>query len=98
MLTERIEQELLALKHVVSRIKRSMALAREHSQEQDVYLDSVALNLHDFYTGLERVFKRVAEMIDESVPTGRNWHRDLLRQMAKEYPPFRPAVLSEKTE
>lgn len=97
VLAERIEQELSALRRVVSRTKRSMALAWEHPQERDVYLDSVALNLHDFYTGLERAFKQVAEMVDESVPAGRNWHRDLLRQMAKEYPPFRPAVLSERT-
>lgn len=97
ILAERIEQELSALRRVVSRTRRSMALAWEHPQERDVYLDSVALNLHDFYTGLERAFKQIAEMVDEDVPAGRNWHRDLLWQMAKEYPPYRPAVISERS-
>lgn len=28
--------------------------------DQDIYLDSVALNLHGFYSGLERLFELVA--------------------------------------
>lgn len=48
----------------------------------DYYLDSVALNLHGFYSGLERVFEKVASTIDGSVPSAANWHRELLNQMA----------------
>ncbi len=71
-----------------------MALAREHPEDEDLYLDSAALNLHDFYTGLERAFHQIAAAVDETVPTGHDWHRELLRQMATELPQVRPAVVS----
>jgi hypothetical protein len=64
--------------------------------EQDVYLDSVALNLQSFYSGLERVFELIARAIDQSVPTGDSWHSDLLKQMARSTPESRPAVISRE--
>ncbi|MGH2416093.1 MAG: hypothetical protein ACRDEA_20865, partial [Microcystaceae cyanobacterium] len=57
------------------------------------YLDGVALNLHGFYTASERVFEEIAREIDSSVPTGREWHRDLLRQMSSEISGIRPPVI-----
>jgi hypothetical protein len=63
--------------------------------EQDVYLDSVALNLHSFYSGLERLFELIARHIDCSIPDGETWHRDLLDQMACEVADIRPAVIDQ---
>ena len=63
--------------------------------EQDVYLDSVALNLHSFYSGLERLFELIARHIDCSVPEGETVHRDLLDQMACEVADIRPAVIGQ---
>lgn len=60
----------------------------------NLYLDSAALSLHDFYAGLERVFRHIAATMDGSVPAGREWHRDLLRQMGMALPQVRPQVLS----
>lgn len=94
---ERIRQELGALERVVSRLKRAMRLAQERPAEQDLYLDAVALNLHDFYTGLERAFQQIAARVDESVPSGADWHQSLLKQMSIEKPGRRPAVVSTKT-
>ena len=42
----RIRSELKELEQVVNRAKRAMELARIHPNEQDIFLDSVALNLH----------------------------------------------------
>ena len=42
----RIRGELKELEQVVYRAKRAMELARIHPNEQDIFLDSVALNLH----------------------------------------------------
>jgi hypothetical protein len=53
--------------------------------------------LHDFYAGLERLFQQIAAVVDRSVPTGYEWHRDLLRQMSMALTPVRPQVLSTKT-
>jgi hypothetical protein len=93
----RIRQELSAVERSVARAKRAMALAQHAPQEQDLYLDSAALNLHDFYTGLERAFEHVAATVDEHVPAGRNWHRELLCYMAEERASARPAVISADT-
>lgn len=90
----RIRQELSDLEQVVARAERAMAAARGRAEDQDLYLDSAALNLHDFYAGLERIFHHIAAMVDDTVPSGRESHRDLLRQMGLGLSDRRPAVLS----
>ena len=97
VLAARIRQELASLERVVDRAERGIAAAQARPEEQDLYLDSAALNLHDFYAGLERIFRQVAATIDQSVPTGPEWHRELLRQMSIALPQMRPQVISEET-
>ena len=92
-LAGRIRQELEELEQVLKRIHEGWARARRSGD--DYYLDSVALNLHGFYTGLERIFTLIAETVDGSLPGGENWHLLLLQQMAEEKPSLRPAVISE---
>lgn len=93
----RIRQELADLARVVTRAEQAMRLARG-STEPDFYLDSAALNLHDFYGGLERIFRHIALAVDQSVPGGPDWPRDLLRQMSASLAPVRPRVISANTE
>ncbi len=93
----RIRQELGATEQVIDRVERAMAAAAQEGPDKDLLLDSVALNLHDFYTGLERVFEQVAVAVDRSAPSSSEWHRELLRQMAVDVPGLRPAVLSPGT-
>ena len=96
-LVERIRGELLDLESVVERTQRSWAHVQEVTSEQDIYLDSVALNLHGFYSGLERLFELIARHVDRSVPGGHTWHRDLLHRMSEEEKGVRPAVISHDT-
>ena len=95
VLATRIRKELVDLERVVSRAEGAIGAARERTQDQDFYIDSAALNLHDIYAGLERVFQQIATTVDNSVPSGKDWHRDLLRQMNVEIPDLRPIVLSD---
>jgi len=88
----RIRQELVALQDVTTRACGAWAEAT--GEDDDYHVDATALNLHGFYAGLERLFVIVAERIDESVPTGANWHQELLQQMSAELPGIRPAVVS----
>lgn len=81
-LAERIKQEIVELELVVSRLQE--AWQRALRSGDDFYLDSVALNLHGFYSGIERIFERLAETLDGSLPKGENWHQALLIQMSKE--------------
>lgn len=94
-LSERIKQEIVELELVVSRLLE--AWQRALRSGDDFYLDSVALNLHGFYSGIERIFVRLAETLDGSLPKGENWHQALLIQMSKEVEGIRPAVISLET-
>ncbi len=58
VLAARIPQELAELNQVISRAERGNIAAKQHAEDSDLYIDAVALNLHDFYTGLERIFRQ----------------------------------------
>jgi hypothetical protein len=92
-LVERIRGEMPDLDHVVQRSTQSWSRVQGGSSEQDAYLDSVALNLHSFYSGLERLFELIARHVDRTLPAGETWHRDVLQQMAREVAEARPAVI-----
>jgi hypothetical protein len=94
VLAGRIRQDVADLDRVVERVERAVKALGQQAEEHDLFLDSAALNLHDFYTGLERVFTLVASGIDQSVPSGTDWHRELLRQMTVAVAGIRPAVIS----
>jgi len=91
-LVERIRGELADLEIIIGRVQRSWVKAQKISGDQDAYLDSVALNLHSFYSGLERIFELIARHIDGSFPKGNTWHHDLLIQMAEDLVDVRPAL------
>lgn len=92
-LAERIRGEIPGLEQTVQRVFHAWSQVQETPDEQ-AYVDSVALNLHGFYTGLERLFELIARHVDRNLPVGETWHRDLLEQMAGEVPDVRPAVIS----
>ena len=92
--TERIRGELGELEQILARIQEGV-----HKLERTgdlLYLDSVALNLQGFYNGLENIFESIAQGIDQDLPWGEMWHRELLSQMTQELPGVRPAVISEQ--
>lgn len=95
VLASRILSEISALGVVVARVESAWKAAATNNDE--LYYDSVALNIHSFYSGLERVFEKISSAVDGSLPQGINWHQELLNQMALEIPNVRPAVISEKT-
>ncbi|MCL0032930.1 hypothetical protein M1N06_04170 [Peptococcaceae bacterium] len=91
----RIEEELLELEQVVERVRAGWFKAKESGE--DLYLDSVALNLHAFYAGLERIFELIAVNVDQTKPEAKAWHQELLRQMSAEIKHVRPPVISRET-
>ena len=74
-LVDRLSNELVDLEHIVDRAQRSWTQAQGASRDQEAYLDSVALNLHSFYSALERLFQlvivhRKVAPVRSSGPTG----------------------------
>ncbi|MBD0268693.1 MAG: hypothetical protein ICV77_10420 [Cyanobacteria bacterium Co-bin8] len=94
-LSRRIQMELVDIKQSVA---RAQAGWQEYQRSgDDLYLDSVALNLHSFYNGIERLFEGIATTLDNHLPSGSGWHKALLEQMANEVANVRPAVISDLT-
>ena len=91
----RIKRILQDLEQVVKRAKTLMNKAQRTGD--DGYLDGVALNLHGFYAGVEKIFKDVARTMEKTITDGSGWHQDLLLQMAAEVSPIRPPVICEET-
>jgi hypothetical protein len=97
LLAERLRAELQALERIVTRAENAVTLARRRPAEQDYFLGSAALDLHAFYTGVERMLELIASDLDESRPATPHWHRDLLAQMSVAIPDVRPVVLQPET-
>jgi hypothetical protein len=96
-LAGRIRQEADELTNVIARAERASRVARKGHEDSDLYIDTASLNLHDFDTGLERIFRQIATTVERSTPIGQEWHRDLRRQMCIDIVDLRPPVLSPET-
>lgn len=92
-LAERIRGEIVDLDRSVARVAAAWERGKKATADQDYYLDAVALNLHGFYSGIERLFELTARLIDRTEPGGEAWHRNLAAQMSAEVPDVRPAMI-----
>ena len=96
-LAQRIRLELDDLERTERAILRHWKSARGAAVDQDAYLNSVALNLHGWYSGFERMFELIATEIDGGTLGGEAWHTELLRQMALDLSETRPPVIQRET-
>jgi predicted nucleotidyltransferase len=92
-LKELVEDELAALGQIVQAMQEGMS-SLDIAPSQFA-MHALASYLHQFYTGCERIFERIALAVDGSLPGGAYSHANLLAQMARELPGIRPAVLNE---
>jgi predicted nucleotidyltransferase len=95
-LLTRITDEREKIGRVVKEIRESLQDIDEvpvkYRKGQEALL---AQNVVNFYTGLENIFKRIAQDIDMHIPTDDGWHKDLLQQMVSSHG-LRPPVISQK--
>lgn len=96
-LAQRIQAEMRELERTLATIQRHWQKACTSPVDQDAYLNSVALNLHSFYSGLERLFELIAVELDGGTLGGDAWHAELLQQMTLDLPNARPPVLQRDT-
>ncbi|MEM6717539.1 MAG: hypothetical protein AAF622_21005 [Cyanobacteria bacterium P01_C01_bin.147] len=90
-----LQQDVSELDRLVKATQK--VLTKLQTTEDEDYLGSIALNLHSYYTGVERLLEDITRTFDEPLPERADWHRRLLRQMSAELPGIRPAVLSVVT-
>ncbi|MCZ6675695.1 MAG: hypothetical protein O7E52_00440 [Candidatus Poribacteria bacterium] len=91
-----IEVELKPLKRLEGEIRQVQAEIQQHSELANFLYESLALKLHNFYNGCERIFRLIASDLNGALPTGQDWHRRLLSRMSMSYRE-RPAVLTSET-
>lgn len=65
-------------------------------QHAALFYENLALKLHNFYTGCERIFRLIASELNGALPSGHDWHKRLLDRMRSERE-GRPAVLASET-
>jgi len=98
-LITRIEIEIEELKAILA--KTELFIQQYQLTTDILYQDAlgsaIALNLHGFYTGVERIFIAIAQNIDLWQPNREQWHRELLEQMSVDIPAVRPRIISEST-
>lgn len=67
----------------------------KYEKRMDEYLlRAKASYIADFYMGVEKIFRTVAEEVNGGLPRGEAWHKKLLTGMAIEHKGIRPAVIS----
>lgn len=97
VLARRIEIELAALDNTQQVARRHWQRSLIQETDRDAFFNSVALNLHSFYSGLERIFELIANELDGGVLGGSGWHSELLQQMTLDLKDIRPPVLESST-
>jgi hypothetical protein len=98
----RLQLELENIQKLYDTLKdKGMLKSDKHRKEKladDFTLRAIGSIFHDFYTAVENMFKIVAKNIDGSVPSGSEWHLELLEQMSVAIQGERPAFISVNTK
>lgn len=96
-----VKREETLLRRLATEIESELASLAQLEPElagapnpQDSYsLRARGSILHDFYTGVERIFMRITSELNGGVPQSPQWHQELIRNMALAIPEVRPAVI-----
>jgi hypothetical protein len=97
-LAARVREELGDIARVVDELAAALARLPGEPPPDVVTLHGMGGLLHDFYTGIEKVFSLVAPELNGGLPAGESWHRELLHTMTLDLPGIRPPLLSRTTE
>ena len=88
-----IEAELDQLQHLAADIRYVRDQVESDPTHARLFYENLALKLHNFYTGCERIFNLVAAELNGAPVAGYDWHQRLLERMAVDWD-GRPPVLS----
>lgn len=91
-----IDAELAQLHQLKNDILEADQKKQRRSEDRKIYEGYQALQLHNFYSGCENIFKRISIALNGGVPQGEDWHKRLLQLMSLEFPDLRPAVISNE--
>jgi predicted nucleotidyltransferase len=88
----RIEDELIVLENNIKALQE--ALEQANTVPEIFVAPTLASFIADFYTGCEKISERVAVYLDGGLPTSKDWHQELLKQLAEPGGYNRPSLWS----
>ncbi|AFZ36130.1 hypothetical protein Sta7437_2599 [Stanieria cyanosphaera PCC 7437] len=91
-LKTRIEDELKSLENTIQTI--TDLLNQKDTIPQVALIPALASYIADFYSGCERISERVVVYLDGGLPTSKDWHFELLKQIAEPGGSNRPPLWS----
>lgn len=91
-----IENELRQMARLEADIQYVQGEIQRDPARTALFHENLALKLHNFYTGCERIFRLIASELNSALPSGYDWHKRLLDRMSVERE-GRPAVLTQDT-
>ena len=92
ILRDEIEEELAN----IDNLKENLQEIDNKKLDKNFKTRLSASILDDFYLATEKIFKKIAQEIDEEIPTGSAWHKKLPRLMTLELPETRPKVIDKE--
>jgi hypothetical protein len=97
ILLKKIKAEIISeLGHISRLMDEYYDFLEKYSSRMDTYLLRVRASfMADFYMGVEKIFRLIAEELNGGVPRGEGWHKKLLYAMTLEIKRVRPAIISE---
>lgn len=91
-----ISAELHYLQRLAEDIAFVHAQIATYPEHARLFYENLALKLHNFYTGCERIFQTTVAELNGTPPSGFDWHRRLLERMGMAWQD-RPALLASET-
>jgi hypothetical protein len=91
-----INNEIARLTQLQGQIHQAQTEITKNPALSSLLYESLALKLHNFYTGCERIFQIIASELNGGLSSSYDWHRRLLIRMANPQAE-RPAVLTPET-
>jgi predicted nucleotidyltransferase len=88
---EKIREELEQLRSVVEG-KFEEWLRRGDPSQDDLVRVGVGSVLKDFYDSVECIFKHIAAALNEPLPSGKEWHKQLLEKMSQPTENRKPVI------
>ena len=86
-LTQRINDELVKMENILARIGRGIETIEVVPVDVIEFIENtIANDLADIYSGIERIFERIANEVDGHLQHGSRWHQNLLEQMTRQRP------------
>ena len=69
----------------------------ENMEDKDSHVRAIAGCIHGIYSGMEKILKDLIGHFDHALPSGDDWHIQLLRRAKYPNEGIRPAMISEET-